>query len=113
MEAFRRISTKIIESRIISHNPLYKAWKAKSFTDGDITLHFILFNILNSPEICLSLPDIIQKADDEYLSEFDDPIIFDESPMAYKSMDEIIENIAPTAEIIEHIRPVYNFKAAE
>ena len=37
----------------------------------------------------------------------------DEAPMAYKPMDEIISEIAPTAEIIERIRPVYNFKAAE
>ena len=37
----------------------------------------------------------------------------DESPMAYKSMAEIIENIEPTAEIIAHIKPIYNFKAAE
>ena len=37
----------------------------------------------------------------------------DESPMAYKSMDEIVENIEPTAEIIAHIKPIYNFKAAE
>jgi len=37
----------------------------------------------------------------------------DESPMAYKSMDEIVENIGPTAEIITRIKPIYNFKAAE
>ncbi len=37
----------------------------------------------------------------------------DESPMAYKSMDEIVGQITPTAEIIEHIRPVYNFKASD
>ena len=37
----------------------------------------------------------------------------DESPMAYKPMDEIIEQIGPTAEIVERIRPVYNFKASE
>ncbi|MDR3239374.1 MAG: RtcB family protein [Clostridiales bacterium] len=37
----------------------------------------------------------------------------DESPMAYKSIDEIMSHIAPTAEIIERIRPVYNFKASE
>ena len=29
-----------IDSRVTRHNPLYKAWKTKSFTDGDITLHF-------------------------------------------------------------------------
>ncbi len=33
--------------------------------------------------------------------------------MAYKTMDEIVKNIHPTAEILCHIRPVYNFKAAE
>lgn len=37
----------------------------------------------------------------------------DESPMAYKSMDEIIAQITPTAGIIERIRPVYNFKASD
>ena len=37
----------------------------------------------------------------------------DEAPMAYKNIDEIIEQIEPTAEIIERIKPVYNFKAAE
>lgn len=37
----------------------------------------------------------------------------DESPMAYKSMDEIIENIGPTADIVRRIKPIYNFKAAE
>lgn len=35
----------------------------------------------------------------------------DESPMAYKSKDEIVEQIAPTAEIILQIKPAYNFKA--
>jgi len=37
----------------------------------------------------------------------------DESPMAYKNMEDIVNNIGPTAEIIAHIKPIYNFKAAE
>ena len=37
----------------------------------------------------------------------------DESPMAYKSMEEIVEQIEPTIEIVSRITPVYNFKAAE
>ena len=41
------------------------------------------------------------------------PDTLDESPMAYKPMEEIVSEIGPTAEIIERIRPVYNFKAAE
>ena len=41
------------------------------------------------------------------------PDTLDESPMAYKNMDEIVENIQPTAEILCQIKPIYNFKAAE
>lgn len=37
----------------------------------------------------------------------------DESPFAYKPMDEIIANIADTVDIVKHIKPIYNFKAAE
>lgn len=35
----------------------------------------------------------------------------DESPMAYKNMSDIVDNITPTAEIIKVIKPLYNFKA--
>lgn len=37
----------------------------------------------------------------------------DESPMAYKGMENIVNNIEPTATIVERIEPIYNFKAAE
>jgi RNA-splicing ligase RtcB len=40
------------------------------------------------------------------------PETIDESPMAYKPMESIVENIQPTAEIVQTIRPVYNFKAS-
>lgn len=35
----------------------------------------------------------------------------DESPMAYKPMESIVENIKDTVEIYKVIKPVYNFKA--
>jgi tRNA-splicing ligase RtcB (3'-phosphate/5'-hydroxy nucleic acid ligase) len=35
----------------------------------------------------------------------------DEAPGAYKSMDLILENIQETVEVVELIKPVYNFKA--
>ena len=41
------------------------------------------------------------------------PDTLDESPMAYKNMEEIVACIGPTAEIVSRIRPVYNFKAGE
>ena len=34
----------------------------------------------------------------------------DESPQAYKDSDKIKTLIAPTADIIEHIKPIYNYK---
>lgn len=57
---------------------------------------------------------------DEYKAEMEGifttcvvPDTLDESPMAYKTMDDIVRNIGPTAEIVKQIKPVYNFKAAE
>lgn len=35
----------------------------------------------------------------------------DECPMAYKKIDDIIDNIADTADIEKIIKPIYNFKA--
>lgn len=35
----------------------------------------------------------------------------DEAPMAYKPSEEIIKAIEPTVDIIEHIYPIYNYKA--
>lgn len=37
----------------------------------------------------------------------------DESPMAYKPMEEIVQLIAPTVKIEKIIKPIYNFKAGE
>ena len=37
----------------------------------------------------------------------------DESPMAYKSMEDITANIGDTVEIAEVIKPIYNFKASD
>lgn len=35
----------------------------------------------------------------------------DESPMAYKPMEEIMENVKDTVDIVDVIKPLYNFKA--
>ncbi len=37
----------------------------------------------------------------------------DECPMAYKNIDDIVNNITPTAEIIGVIKPIFNFKAGD
>ncbi len=36
-----------------------------------------------------------------------------ECPMAYKSMEDIVNNISDTVRIVDTIKPIYNFKAGE
>jgi len=73
-----------IDSRTIRHNPLYNAWKAKSFTDGDITLHFILFDILHDPSVKRTVAELLQEIDTKYLAGFETPMMFDESTIRKK-----------------------------
>ena len=37
----------------------------------------------------------------------------DESPMAYKPMDAVRSQIEPAVEVLEQLKPIYNFKAGE
>lgn len=37
----------------------------------------------------------------------------DECPMVYKGMEDIVDNIGETAEIVKIVKPIYNFKAGE
>jgi RNA-splicing ligase RtcB len=57
--------------------------------------------------------EVYEKAMDGIYSTSVNQATLDESPMAYKNMDEIVANIAPTARILNIIKPVYNYKAAE
>ncbi len=82
-----------IDSRTTVHNPFYKALKAKSFTDGDITLHFILFDILHTPAVVLSLPQILEKIDKDYLCHFRAPMLFDASTVRKKLKEYTEEGI--------------------
>ena len=59
-------------------------FKAKSFTDGDITLHFIIFDILHEPSVKCTLSEIMQQIDEKYLSGFENPMMFDESTVRKK-----------------------------
>jgi len=37
----------------------------------------------------------------------------DEAPMAYKSLDDIIDVIKESVDVIDVMKPIYNFKASE
>ena len=58
-----------IDSRTLSHNPLYIAFKTKSFTDWDIVLHFCLLDILaNGPA---TVQECLERITSEYLEPFE------------------------------------------
>jgi RNA-splicing ligase RtcB len=47
-----------------------------------------------------------------YSTSIDDSTL-DEAPMAYKSLDDIIDVIRDAVDIIDIMKPIYNFKASE
>ena len=58
-----------VDNRRIPHNPLYKAWKAASFTKNDISLHFILLDLLADGQP-RTITDLLATMDREYLAVF-------------------------------------------
>ena len=84
-----------VDTRVSRHNPLYAAWKAKSFTDGDITLHFLLLDILHDPNTALTLNEIADTVTDR-LASFDHPKTFDESTIRKKLKEYVSEGIIAT-----------------
>lgn len=60
----------------------------------------------------VSLDEFIHSMEGIYTTSVNQSTI-DESPMVYKPIDEIVENIKDTVEIVKIIKPIYNFKASE
>ena len=60
----------------------------------------------------LSLKEYQQEMAGIYTTSVNEGTI-DEAPMAYKSLDDILDVIGDTVDVIDVMKPVYNFKAAE
>lgn len=71
-----------VDSRMILQNPLYKAFKAKSFTDNDVMLHFYVLDLLPEEE-GLTIREVIDNLEVNYLEEFDAHML-DESTIRKK-----------------------------
>lgn len=71
-----------VDSRAIAHNPLYRAFKTKSFTDNDVMLHFYLLDLL-SEDGGLTIREVINEMENHYLADFDADIL-DESTIRKK-----------------------------
>lgn len=71
-----------MDGKDITHNPLYQAFKAKSFTANDIMLHFYLLDILEDGSF--SAGDIADIIANRYLTIFDESTMIDESTIRKK-----------------------------
>ncbi len=81
-----------VDSRVTRHNPFHAAWKTRSFTDGDITLHFILFDLLHDPEAAMTVGELSGEVD-AYLAGFREPKVFDESTIRKKLQEYAEEGL--------------------
>lgn len=72
-----------VDSSEISTNPLYRAFKAKSFTKNDITLNFIILDILYDGAAAAA-SEIADRITSEYLCFFDIPVMVDVSTVRNK-----------------------------
>ena len=72
-----------VDSRTIAHNPLYAAFGAKSFTDNDLTLHFVLLDLLQEEE-GLTVREITDRVVTKYLAQADPSQLPDESTIRKK-----------------------------
>lgn len=85
-----------VDSRAIPHNPLYRAFKAKSFTANDILLHFYILDMLadcaaamgeddeeGSPD-GMTVTEITEELSERYLSHFPAAKTLDESTIRKK-----------------------------
>ena len=59
-----------VDSRAISANPLYKAFKARSFTSGDLIFHFYVLDLLQDGQ-ALTAQEILELISRKYLIYFD------------------------------------------
>jgi hypothetical protein len=71
-----------MDSRQIAHNPLHKAWKAKSFTKNDLSLHFLLLDILSADK-AMTISQILDEMT-SCLTCFQNPEAPDESTVRKK-----------------------------
>ena len=72
-----------VDSRAIPVNPLYQAFKAKSFTAGDVTFHFYVLDLL-ADGTQMSLSQIANALMTRYLSAFDEVEPLEESTLRKK-----------------------------
>lgn len=65
-----------VDSRAIAHNPFFRPFKAKSFTDGDVKLHFPMMDILiDVGDEGITLNNLLMRLIDDYGIFFEDSTV--------------------------------------
>lgn len=65
-----------VDSRAIAHNPFFRPFKAKSFTDGDVKLHFPIMDILiDVSDEGITLNDMLIRLMNDYGLFFEDSTV--------------------------------------
>ncbi len=59
-----------VDSRSIPSNPFYNAFKAKSFTAGDVTFHFYILDLLQG-DMSYTVQEIVDAFNEKYLCHFE------------------------------------------
>lgn len=75
-----------IDSSTINENPFYSVWKAKSFTDNDIMLHFFLLDLLNN-ENGFTITELADKIYEKY------DVLFDVQTVRNKANEYVKEGV--------------------
>lgn len=98
-----------VDSRSIPGNPLYNAFKAKSFTAGDVTFHFYILDLLAKDE-AYTVQEILDAFFDKYLNHFESDWQPDVSTIR-KKLKEYVSLGILTAE--KHGRELYYQRAED
>lgn len=72
-----------MDSRALEYNPLYDAFKAKSFTDKDIALHFYVMDCL-APGQERTLMELVDEIEEAHLRHFPEAEVLDVSTLRKK-----------------------------
>ena len=94
-----------VDSRKIGQNPLFKAFKTKTFTDNDILLHFFILDLLVDHSD-LTAAEVLDEIEASYTSGIDDFPVLDESTIRKKLKEYVEIGILNSAK--KGVKTVYN-----
>lgn len=93
-----------IDSKSISQNPLYAAWKAKSFTDNDLMLHFFIPDLLCDGQE-MSVNEITDRISTDY------GVVFEEQTVRLKLKEYEAEGLFSSRKLGK--KQLYRLKKSE